>query len=1001
MDSHIEFLERKIQELGTHDHPLSRPTQFEYYSAIHLSLLHHTPFYVWKDLTPLQKEKAGFPVNDKGIDVAEDSFHIIGQAKYYGERKSIGYGTLATFLGMPILSGRTLNLHLLRTDHSCLSSEIKRIVEGGRLHDIPLSPHDFQEACQHIQKKVFSTEEKKEEFTLKPPQKEAKQILIQSDLEKRNAIIHLPTGLGKTILFLDYERPYTGCTLILVPTLVLVKQWFEEACKMGFSEKTIYRIGSEDHNTFTTDELSHRLVICVFNSCPLVLPYMASFRKVVVDEAHRVFSSIVYKDEDEEDDEEDEEDDEEEEEEEDEEEEEEEDEEDEEEDDASTTSKESSYLSQLRSVIRENNKTVLLSATIEPISDWLYYTYSVREAITAGYITDYQLVCPIFNDDPTDQNVAEYLIRKGETHCIIYTSSIEKCEAFTETLNRLLPNSAQFLHSGISKRHRERILSDFEEGTIRFIVNVRVLAEGFNSTLCSSIVFLHMSSNDIFIIQCIGRALRLHPDKTVATIYLPFHTEHQEHQISAFLQHLCKGDPAFERVCSSKTVGTYISLERVRGVTEEETEEDEDSITIEHRYDLVFDSMGNPNGVELWERRREEWVRVYERLGKTPSAGSKNPEEKRAASWQGQQRICYKKGKMPQERIQILEETDGWKWKEDAWTIQWEHWKRQTLLGKTPSQGSKNPEEKRAAIWRNTQRQEYKKGKMPPERIHLLEETDGWKWEEDVWTIQWEHWERQTLLLGKRPSEGSKNPEEKRAAQWQNQQRIYYKKGKMPQERIHLLEEMDGWKWEEEDTWPIQWEHWKQQYLLLGKKPSETSKNPEEKRAGSWQNTQRQEYKKGKMPPERIHLLEETDGWKWEDDSWPIQWEHWKRQTLLLGKTPSTKSKNTEERRAAQWQSDQRHNYKKGKMLQERIQILNQTPGWKWKWEDDSWSIQFEHWKSQYRILGKPPSNGSKNPEEKRAASWQSTQRHEYKKGKMPQERIQILEETNGWKWAS
>jgi CO dehydrogenase/acetyl-CoA synthase beta subunit len=74
---------------------------------------------------------------------------------------------------------------------------------------------------------------------------------------------------------------------------------------------------------------------------------MASFRKVVVDEAHRVFSSIVYKDEDEEEEEEDEED------------------EEDDEDEASTTSNESSYLSQLRSVIRENNKTVLLSATIE------------------------------------------------------------------------------------------------------------------------------------------------------------------------------------------------------------------------------------------------------------------------------------------------------------------------------------------------------------------------------------------------------------------------------------------------------------------------------------------------------------------------------------------------------------------------------------------------------------------------------------------------------------
>lgn len=783
MDSHIHFLERKIYELGKHDHPLSLPNQFEYYSAIQLSKIHQKPYYVWKDLTPLQKEMAGFPINDKGIDLAEETFTSVGQVKYYGEKQSIGYGKLATFCGMPTLTGRNLVLNLLRTSHSCLSSDIQGMVKEGRMTDIPLCTHTFLETCERIKlKRDVEKDDEKKEFVLKPPQEEAKKVLIQSDDIQRNAIIHLPTGLGKTISFLDYERSHTGCTLILVPTLVLLQQWFEEACKMGFLEETIYRIGSEDQNTFTEGHLSYRLVLCVFNSCPLVLPYFTSFRKIAVDEAHRIFASVIYQEEEDDCD-------------------------DDEEDEEDKTSKQSTtsddritYLSQLQASIRESKICILLSATIEPIKDWLYYTYSIREAITAGYITDYQLVCPIFNNHPTDQHVAEYLIRKGETHCIIYTSSIDKCEAFTGLLNTLLPNSSASLHSGVSKERRGKILTQFEKGEIRFIVNVRVLAEGFNSSICSSVVFLHISSNDVFIVQCIGRALRLHSDKTIATIYLPFHTEDQEHHISAFLSDLCKVDPVIQKVCSSKTLGTYLTLERGctgREERKEEDEEEEEATIIEHRYDLIVDSMGNHKEMDMWERRREEWIEIYKRIGKSPSKLSKNIEEKRAGSWQHYQRQLYKNGKMSKEHIQLLNHTPEWKWKgDDLWFCQYEQWKKQyKILKRVPSMDSADKEERQAGQWQSHQRIDYKNNRISQERINILNNVEGWTWGYDKWLIQLENWKKQYTILGRSPSQTSEDPEEKKAGEWQKTQRRLYKVKKIPEERMHILNQTPGWKW--------------------------------------------------------------------------------------------------------------------------------------------------------------------------------------------------------------
>ncbi len=573
---------------------------------------------------------------------------------------------------------------------------------------------------------------------------------------------------------LDYELSHNGCTLIMVPTLVLVHQWFAEALKMGFKEDTIYRIGYEDKNNFTEENMLSRLVIRVYNSFPIVLPYFARFRKVFIDEAHRVFTSSVYEEQmyevyanaDEE-------------------------EEDKEEEKNSAGNKET-YIVQLRNAIREHTISVLLSATIDPIANWLYYSYSIRDAIKAGYIADYQLICPIFNDDPSDNNVAEYIIKKGETHCIIYTSTIEKCESFTAILNRLLPGSAAFIHSGISKMERQEILARFDNGDLRFMVNVKVLSEGFNSPVCSSIVFLHVSTNDTFTIQCIGRALRLHPSKTVANIYLPFHTESQEKQIGTFLQHLCQTDPVFQHTCQTKTVGIYLTLERGQVDGKEET----NTQLIEHRYDLVYDSMGTCTSEDVWERRRREWETMYQKLQKRPSKWSDDKEEKRASSWSIAQRREYRLGTLDPAKITKLNQTVGWEWVIDTWPTQFENWiKQYQKNGKPPCQIADDINERKAANWQTKQRVSYNRGIMPEKYIQQLNNTEGWTWATTAWFDQLEDWKKHYKMLGKKPSQTSSDPDIARSGQWQNQQRLRYKRGKISKERIDILNQLPGWTW--------------------------------------------------------------------------------------------------------------------------------------------------------------------------------------------------------------
>jgi superfamily II DNA or RNA helicase len=415
-----------------------------------------------------------------------------------------------------------------------------------------------------------------------------------------------------------------------------------------------------------------------------------------------------------------------------------------------------------------------------------------------------------------------------------------------------------------------------------------------------------------------------------------------------------------------------------------------------------------------WEKRRLEWVAVYEKLGRSPRINKQDKNETRASQWQQQQRHYYKNNvkALTKERIISLNSTEGWKWEEeDTWEPSRQHWISQYVkLGKPPSCSSKDLEEKQAGRWQVTQRKAFRKKEiyMTPERLALLEATPGWVWDKygDKWRSNLEKWVIQYNLLNSPPSQSSDRKDEKMAAQWQQNQRQNYKRKDrcMTDERISILEATRGWKWEESDEWEINRQQWICQYNKLQRSPSGHSTDLEEKRAGRWQYTQRGNYrmKATSMTPERILILDVTPGWKWnEDDNWELQRQRWLSYYQKLGRSPNAESKNEDEKQAGNWQGVQRRNYRKKMYITpEKISILEKTPGWRWE-EEDTWETKRQEWIHQYEKLGRQPSYASKDPKEKKAGAWQTTQRSNYKNKKecLTPHRIQMLESISGWKW--
>lgn len=351
---------------------------------------------------------------------------------------------------------------------------------------------------------------------------------------------------------------------------------------------------------------------------------------------------------------------------------------------------------------------------------------------------------------------------------------------------------------------------------------------------------------------------------------------------------------------------------------------------------------------ENWEARRLEWVAQYEKLGRYPSQKSKDQEEKRAGSWQDNQRTAFKKNAshMTPTRIATLNATPGWIW--DTFDSQWERMRLlwiemyNKLGGVSPSNNPDNIQEKKLHQWQCDQRLAYRnhKPRLTQERINILNSTPGWVWEErdSVWETRRQHWMAQYNKLGYAPPASSTNHDEKCAGRWQSSQRTSYKKKEeyMTPERISILNATPGWKWEEDDTWSMQHTNWVCQYSKLGHSPSQISKDDNEKKAGQWQSQQRLLYnsKSKRLTPERIALLNGTLGWKWKELSslWDSQLQHWITEFTRLKRTPSTISKDLNEQKAGRWQSQQRVKYHKKKacMTAERIATLNATPGWSW-----------------------------------------------------------------------
>jgi len=549
---------------------------FEYYCAIQLSDKYKQKFYEYNDIDPNFKEDNKLTRNDTGIDLC-NLIDTIVQCKLRKDNLN-WYECTSFFASQNMFDSDTKkiiirwsNLTIARNKESKLSHNLKQKQE--LFNDITFSRNEIISYCDNLLKNpVKIKKEKQEKFKLRDYQIEAIKIINDNE----NSVICLPTGCGKNVIMIysmDVKKRY----LILVPRIILMEQFKNELIKHKPEFKNNIQTIGDDNNEY---DKKKTITICVYNSIHLIEKYCDTFDKIFIDEAHHINNPEIYEDDrnnndnnSEDDNESNIQD----------------DSEDDEKDSIIQDDSEDEIknTSGYNKIIKELNKyknNVYLSATIDKIDGFAYYNKDIRNMIDNKYLSDYTINIPIFSDDPTNRNICEHLINNYR-NIIVYCNSQKEGKIINDLLNSIRKGCSKYIDCTTSKTKRNDIIDSYKNDKIAFLVNVRILVEGFDAPITKGVCFIHLPSSKTTIIQIIGRALRLHPLKTFANIILPFSSKDDESNINKFLKILANNDTRIKKSYENKIDGGYISIEKIKC-------NDLVDDKIEFRYEMIYDSMG-------------------------------------------------------------------------------------------------------------------------------------------------------------------------------------------------------------------------------------------------------------------------------------------------------------------------------------------------------------------------------------------------------------------------
>ena len=927
---------------------------FEYFTCIKLTEESKTNFYEYSDIDPEFKEINKMSKSDTGIDCSNLTDTIV-QCKL--RTNNLTWKECSTFFASQNMFDKILNqtvikwkkLIIARNEECSLSNNLldKNELFIDKTYNKQELLNFCENLCQNPPIKLANKQIENKKFELRDYQIECVDLIKNS---KKNVVISLPTGTGKnTIIIHSFEddRKY----LILVPRIILMEQLKEEIIKLKPKLKNQIQFIGDLNNVFNIDK---NITICVFNSVNIITDHFHLFAKIYIDEAHHIYKpEIYYNDDDNNID-----------------------------DDCLVGSNDvdsniddncsvdsndyssdvndsnnfnesinfdedlkdaKKYMSTITNLTKYNNN-VYLSATIDKIDDFDYYSKDIREMINLKHLCDYTIQIPIFSDDPTNTNICKHLIQNYQ-NIIIYCNTQKEGIAINNLLNNLQNNISEYIDCNTPKTKRNKIINKYKEGKLLFLVNVRILVEGFDAPITKGVCFLHLPSNKTTIIQIIGRCLRLHSNKTIANVILPFSSIEDEHSICNFLKVIAMNDRRIKKSYDNKKLNGYITIDTINDDNEIENND------IEFRYNQIYNSIGVlTNGEEIWKNKLERVKLYIDENNKRPSQCNKNKEIKNLGSWISHQIENYNKKEYIMKNEIIYDTWDRFikndKYKkyflsnEQEWFDNLDSVKKYIDTYNEKPLQNENEETKILGSWISNQLTNYKNNKCIMKNKSIYDAWDEFIKDEQYkkyflsnegqWFYSLELVITYIDINNKRPSSTDKNNETKILGTWISTQIKNYGKKEYIMKNEIIYDTWDKFIKNEqykkyflsnEEQWFINFNSVKKHIDTYNERPSSTNEDFVTKILGTWMLAQISNYRK-KTEIMKTEIIYNTwDGFikneqykKYflsNEEQWFINFDSVKKHIDIHNEKPSLHSENKEFKFLGKWISHQITKYNK------------------------------------------------------------------------------------------
>jgi hypothetical protein len=668
-------------------------------------------------------------------------------------------------------------------------------------------------------------------------------------------------------------------------------------------------------------------------------------------------------------------------------------------------------LDKIRELSKLNNN-VYLSATIDKIDEYDYYNKDIRDMIEQKYLCDYNIHIPIFTNDVTNKNVCEHLISKYR-NIIIYCNSQKEGKKINELMNKLQPKCSEYIDCDTTKTKRNSIINKYKKGDIPFLINVRILVEGFNAPITRGVCFLHLPRSKTAAIQIIGRALRKHPMKTIANVILPFSTNEDGKDIGSFLKVMSENDSRIKKSFNEKKTGGYIEIEKVKNKDEKVNDKNEEEV--EFKYNMVYDKLGIlVNNEEIWEKRLEELQDYLDLHKKRPSCKDKNKKIKSLGLWTNSQAKTYHKHIyiMKEKKVRKMWEiftNNNLKYfidKNTQWMINLNKVKEYiTKNKKKPLNYDKNEETKKLASWLSSQSTNYsKKNRMMKNQntIKIWEKfindySEYFDNYESKWINNLNKIKEYINKNKKKPTDNGKDERINTLSRWLSAQQTNYcknictlKKEHMRKIWIEFTNEYSIYFYDNDTIWINNLNKVKEYIDKYKKKPSRVDKNKEINKLARWISFQLQNYLKNqfimtkdnikKLWTEFLRLYSEY--FLDNETTWINNLNKTKEYININKKRPSEVNKDIAVNTLGKWISIQLKNHSKEQNIMKNEKIKNM---WE-KFIDDYneyfadrdilWITILKKVKEYININKKRPTNN----DNKKLKTWISTQIINYQK---------------------